>query len=98
MFEPSSQGELTQVEFWNLYKDLFSQYQERCPPLVASEVIKYVSVVFSQAQAMVLPGPPQKFVIRGVTRRQDKVTENKYRCYWDHSQCPAAPLASTQEL
>lgn len=98
MFEPSTKGELTQVEFWNLYKDLFSQYQERCPPLVASEVIKYVSVVFPQAQAMVLSGPPQKFVIRGVTRRQDRVTENKFRCYWDHSQCPAAPLASTQEL
>lgn len=98
MFEASSQGELTQVEFWNMYKDLFSQHQERCPPLVASEVIKYVSVVFPQAQAMVLPGPPQRFVVRGVARRQDKTVKHKFRCLWNRSQCSAGPMTSTSEL
>lgn len=98
MFEPNSTGELTQVEFWNMYKDLFSQHQDRCPPLVASEVIKFVSVVFPQAQAMVLPGPPQKFVVRGVARRQDNFIDNRIRCLWNHSQCAVEPLSSPKEL
>ena len=38
-FVPDSEGQLTQVEFWNLYKDTFTPHQEKVPLLVASDVI-----------------------------------------------------------
>ncbi|KAF7339323.1 Ribosomal RNA-processing protein 1 [Mycena sanguinolenta] len=65
MFVSKPDGELTQVDFWNLYKDTFSPYSSEHPLLVASDVIKNVSVVFPSAQAMVLQGNVQKFIVRG---------------------------------
>ncbi|KAF8899009.1 hypothetical protein BD779DRAFT_1486582 [Infundibulicybe gibba] len=84
MFVAKVDGELTQVDFWNLYKDVFSPYQEQYPLLVASDVIKNVNLVFPQAQAMVLQGPVQRFVVRGVDRRKDS--------------CPAPAFTSLAEL
>ncbi|CCM03132.1 uncharacterized protein FIBRA_05253 [Fibroporia radiculosa] len=98
MFVANPDGELTQVDFWNLYKDAFMPYQERYNLLVASDVIKNVNLVFPQAQAMVLPGPPQRFVVRGVDRRKDKSTIELYKCCWDRSQCPVEPFGSAGEL
>lgn len=98
MFTAEPTGELTQVDFWNLYKDTFTPYQTSYHLLVASDVIKNVSVVFPQAQAMVLPGPPQRFVVRGVDRRKDLCPLEQFRCRWHYSQCPAGTLGSTSEL
>lgn len=91
-------GELTQVEFWNLYKDAFLPFQDRQQLLVASDVIKNVTVVFPQAQAMVLEGPTNKFVVRGVNRRQVEVAVERFRCRWNRGQCDAAPFGSAGEL
>ncbi|TFK56652.1 hypothetical protein OE88DRAFT_44216 [Heliocybe sulcata] len=98
MFVAKPEGELTQVEFWNLYKDIFQRYQEQSPLLVASDVIKNVNLVFPSAQAMVLPGPPQKFVVRGVDRRKDSTANERFKCHWDRDQCAAPPFSSTSEL
>lgn len=98
MFVAKPEGEMTQVDFWNLYKDAFTPHVERYPVLVASDVIKNVNVVFPQAQAMVFPGPPQRFVVRGVDRLKEPQVNQRCKCQWDRSQCPAPPLGSAGEL
>ncbi|EIN13967.1 hypothetical protein PUNSTDRAFT_56613 [Punctularia strigosozonata HHB-11173 SS5] len=97
MFVAKSDGELTQVDFWNLYKDAFIPHAESYPLLVASDVIKNVNVVFPQAQAMVLPGPPQRFVVRGVAR-QTEDEDVRFKCLWNRSQCPVETFNSPGEL
>jgi chromatin structure-remodeling complex subunit RSC9 len=98
MFVAKPEGELTQVDFWNLYKDVFVPFQDQYHLLVASDVIKNVNVVFPQAQAMVLPGPPQKFVVRGVDRRKDDRSNERFKCLWDRSECNLSPFGSAGEL
>ncbi|OBZ79610.1 Chromatin structure-remodeling complex subunit rsc9 [Grifola frondosa] len=98
MFVSKPDGELTQVDFWNLYRDAFTPFQDRYTLLVASDVIKNVSVVFPQAQAMVLPGPPQRFIVRGVDRRKENPTNEAYKCQWDRSECSANSFVSTGDL
>lgn len=98
MFVAEPDGELTQVDFWNLYKDAFTPHVELFPVLVASDVIKNVNVVFPQAQAMVLPGPPQRFVVRGVSRRKETQANQRFKCQWDRSQCTTPPPSSPGEL
>ncbi|KAH9178772.1 hypothetical protein EDB89DRAFT_1928444 [Lactarius sanguifluus] len=56
------------------------------------------TVVFPQAQAMVLPGPPQKFVVRGVDRRKDDRSNERFKCLWDRSGCDSSPCGSASEL
>ncbi|KAH0838027.1 hypothetical protein J3R83DRAFT_6267 [Lanmaoa asiatica] len=98
MFIAEPDGELTQVDFWNLYKDAFTPHSEHFSVLVASDVIKNVNVVFPQAQAMVLPGPPQRFIVRGVSRRKETQASQRFKCQWDRSQCSATPSSSIGEL
>ncbi|CAA7265913.1 unnamed protein product [Cyclocybe aegerita] len=98
MFVAKADGELTQVDFWNLYKDAFSPHAEQYPLLVASDVIKNVNSVFPQAQAMVMQGPVQRFIVRGVDRRKESAANERYRCHWDRSQCTAQPFATPGEL
>lgn len=98
MFVAKPDGELTQVDFWNLYKDAFSPYADQHGLLVASDVIKNVTNVFPQAQAMVLPGPVQRFVVRGVDRRKESAANERFRCQWNRSQCSSLPFASPGEL
>ena len=98
MFVPKADGELTQVDFWNLYKDVFTPYHETYPALGASDVIKGVNVVFPQAQAMVLPGPVQRFVVRGVDRRKEDTASDRFRCQWRRSPCNATSYSSPGEL
>ncbi|KZS93411.1 hypothetical protein SISNIDRAFT_441262 [Sistotremastrum niveocremeum HHB9708] len=98
IFATHPTGELTQVEFWNLYKDTFTKYAADHPMLAAADVIKNVTVVFPHAQAMVIQGPPQKFVIRGIDRRKVATSEERFKCLWDRSSCSAAPLSTAREL
>lgn len=98
MFVATPEGELTQVDFWNLYKDAFSPFADHHPVLVASDVIKNVNVVFPQAQAMVLPGPPQRFIVRGVDRHNDTQSTPRFKCLWDRFQCSAEPLKTPGDL
>lgn len=99
MFVAKADGELTQVEFWNLYKDAFTPYATQHPMLAASDVIKNVSLVFAPAQAMFLPGNPQRFIVHGVDRRKERLAvEQQFKCLWNRSQCPTLAFGSTAEL
>lgn len=98
MFEVNPDHELTQVAFYNMYKDTFLPYNDRYYALPASEVIKSVTAVFPSAQAMVLPGPPQRFVVRGVDRKKDVRAVDRFKCRWDRSECTKGPFTSTSEL
>ncbi|KAJ7492452.1 hypothetical protein FB451DRAFT_1123324 [Mycena latifolia] len=98
MFVAKPDGELTQVDFWNLYKDAFSPYSNEHPLLVASDVIKNVSVVFTSAQAMVLQGETQKFIVRGVDRRKVTVAVERFKCLWDKSKCSTPAFSTPGEL
>ncbi|KAJ6503358.1 hypothetical protein C8R47DRAFT_1105773 [Mycena vitilis] len=98
MFVSKPDGELTQVDFWNLYKDAFSPHSIERPLLVASDVIKNVSSVFTSAQAMVLQGDVQKFVVRGVDRRRVSVTTERFKCLWNKNQCSEPAFANPGHL
>ncbi|THV07528.1 hypothetical protein K435DRAFT_260405 [Dendrothele bispora CBS 962.96] len=98
MFAPKPDGEVTQVDFWTLYKDTFTLYQEKSALLAASDVIKNVNFVFPQAQPMVVDGPPQRFIVRGVDRRKDFVAAERLKCRWDRSQCPVPKFSTPEEL
>ena len=97
MFELDPESEVTQVEFWTLYRDAFPPPAH---PLGASEVIKNVTVLWPDAMAMVLPGPPQKFIIRGVRRRKNEIVEvDKFKCHWGKGTCDnTVRFASSSEL
>jgi len=98
MFVGRSNGEVTQVDFWNLYKEAFSAHTNVHPMLPAAEVIKNVTVVFPQAQAMVLPGATPRFVIRGIDRRKAETRVPLLQCYWDQTKCSTSPQESPQGL
>lgn len=96
MFELDPESEVTQVDFWSLYRETFSPHGLA---LGASEVIKNVTVLWPDAIAMVLPGPPQRFVIRGVRRRSDKNPDaDKLKCRWDRGKCEEGTFSSSGEL
>ncbi len=98
MYMTAPDKEVTQVEFWTNYKEIFTPFQDRQPLLVASDVIKNVGSVYAQAQAMVLPGPPQRFVIRGISRSQTEVAEGYYKCQWDRGTCESTNFTNPDEL
>ena len=94
IFVLNPEGELTQVEFFQLYSTTFTPFIETSPLLAPADVIKNVNVVYPSAQALLLPGPPQKFVVRGVARKQVKLpNQDRYKCQWDRGQC-TNPLKS----
>lgn len=99
MFVAKPDGEVTQVDFWNLYKDTFNPYGENCPLLVASDVIKNASHVFPSGQAMVLgQGLQQRFIVRGVDRRKDVTVIEKFKCQWDQGRCSEAAFQTLGAL
>lgn len=88
IFVLNPEGELTQVEFFQLYSVTFTPFAEMSPLLAPADVIKNVNAVYPSAQALLLPGPPQKFVVRGVARKKVKLpNQDRYKCQWDRSQC-----------
>ncbi|KZV74819.1 hypothetical protein PENSPDRAFT_600802 [Peniophora sp. CONT] len=98
MFTEKADGEMTQVEFWTQYRDRFSQLTPG-NTLPAADVIKHVTAIFPQAQAMVVNiGTTQRFVVRGVARRTDDVSAERLKCAWGRVQCDAPPCASAGAL
>ncbi|KIM44423.1 hypothetical protein M413DRAFT_24923 [Hebeloma cylindrosporum] len=91
MFISKTDGELTQVNLWKLYKDAFSPSKDQYPLLVASDVIKNVTSVFPQAQATVLQGVIQRFVVQGIGRRKASAANKRHRCLCDQSQHSSQP-------
>lgn len=98
LFVASDTEEMTQVDFWGLYRDTFGQRQETHQLLTAADVIKNVSHVFPTAQAMVLPGQQARFVIRGITRKMVDITEERFKCKWQRSSCSSSKFQTPDEL
>jgi hypothetical protein len=72
LFDGSPEGEMTQVDFWTLYKDSFAVYGID-KLMRATDLIKEVSTVFPGAKAKVIPGDdekPTRYVIRGLKRKR----------------------------
>jgi chromatin structure-remodeling complex subunit RSC9 len=95
MFSSSNDGELTQVEFFSLYRDTFTGVGDDAHPLMAAaDLIKAVPRVFPNASATVVPGPPTRFVVRGIERRK----EERLLCRWGRGACDASPFDAPSHL
>jgi len=97
VLSPKNGSEMTQVDIWNMYKETFTPYQEPVALLGASDVIKYVTHVFPTAQAMVLQAP-QRFIVKGIERRQEIIPNERFKCRWDRSTCSTPAFTSPSEL
>ena len=101
MFEYAPGSEQTQVTFWNLYKDTFSKYPEY-PMLSAADIIRNVTVHFPEANASVVHGASQRFVIQNLRRKRKLQPVGKLQCQWsrknDVEACQAEPFRSPEEL
>ncbi|KAG9124026.1 Chromatin structure-remodeling complex protein rsc9 [Ceratobasidium sp. 392] len=97
IFVAAPEDEQTQVTLWGLYRDTFTPYAHQYFPLGASDVIRNVTIAFPTSQPMVFPGPPQRFVIRGIGRRKQPV-QDRFKCHWDRGACATGILKSPDEL
>lgn len=72
MFVEKPDAEVTQVEIWRLYRELFSQLtpNDLSP---AADVIRYTTTVFPQARQAVIGGVT--FVVLGIARRTKQVSD-----------------------
>ena len=86
VFEEKSDGEITQIALWQAYQSLFTEHATAQEPLLpAADFIKNVSTIFTNANAQIVQGPPQKFVIKGIRPRHgplDMHGRTYMRCLW----------------
>ena len=97
MFEHSPGSEQTQVTFWNLYKDTFAPYTDY-PMLQAADIIRNVTIQFTEANASVVHGANQRFVIQNIKRRPKAMPPHRFKCNWLLDTCTAAPFDSSGTL
>jgi chromatin structure-remodeling complex subunit RSC9 len=101
IFVPDSDHEMTQVEFWNFYKYSWEPYKDKQPLLMATEVIKLVTSVFPLASATMADpeeGRPQRFVLRGIRRRESVEEGAGFTCQWNNWGCEETPFETPQDL
>ncbi|KAI0079614.1 hypothetical protein K474DRAFT_1639533 [Panus rudis PR-1116 ss-1] len=96
MFTAEPDGELTQVEVWNLYRETFYPYNGQYHSLAASDVIKNVSAVFPNSQVMVQQ--QQRYVVKGLQRRKVTSDADKFKCRWNRGECPVQGYQSSGDL
>ena len=89
VFEEKAESEITQIALWQAYQSLFTEHATAQEPLLpAADFIKNVSTIFTHANAQIVQGPPQKFVIRGIRPRHGP-TDTKgrvyTRCLWNRN-------------
>ncbi|KAF8330363.1 uncharacterized protein EI90DRAFT_3124396 [Cantharellus anzutake] len=101
MFEYAPGSEQTQVTFWNLYKDTFSKYPEYAM-LSAADIIRNVTVHFPEANASVVHGTNQRFVIQNLRRKRKPSPIGRLKCQWkrpeDSETCLSEAYNSPEEL
>ena len=85
-FEEDSESDITQIALWHAYQTRFSEFSTPQNPLLpAAEFIKNVSTTFPTANAQVINGQTQKFIIKGIRPRHLPMdTKNRVysRCLW----------------
>ena len=81
VFEEDPESHITQIALWQAYQ---YRFQDHTTPqmglLPAAEFIKNVSTIFAGANAQVISGPQQKFIIKGIRPRHAPV-DSKGRAY-----------------
>lgn len=85
VFEEDNDSHITQIALWQAYQARFSGHSQQSALLPAAEFIKNVSSIFTGANAQVVTGPAQKFIIKGIRPRHTPVDGKGRvftRCQW----------------
>ncbi|KAL9127554.1 MAG: hypothetical protein Q9217_003596 [Psora testacea] len=85
VFEEDPQSHVTQIALWQAYQQRFVEHAGQGTLLQAADFIKNVSSVFQGANAQVITGPSQKFIIKGIRPRHapmDSRGRVYTRCLW----------------
>ena len=86
VFEEDPESHITQIALWQAYQYRFTDHTNAQVPLLqAAEFIKNVSTIFAGANAQVVNGPAQKFIIKGIRPRHapmDPKGRVYNRCLW----------------
>ena len=81
VFEEDPESFITQIALWQGYQARFAEHiTQQTGLLPAAEFIKNVSQIFAGANAQVVNGASQKFIIKGIRPRHAPV-DNKGRVY-----------------
>lgn len=86
VFEEDPDSHITQIALWQAYQVRFADHTTgQIGLLPAAEFIKNVSTIFAGANAQVVNGPSQKFIIKGIRPRHapmDPKGRIYNRCLW----------------
>ena len=85
VFEEDPSSHVTQIALWQAYQQRFVDHTGQSALLQAADFIKNVSSVFQGANAQVITGPSQKFIIKGIRPRHapmDPRGRVYTRCLW----------------
>ena len=85
VFEEDPSSHITQIALWQAYQQRFVDYASSGALLQAADFIKNVSNVFQGANAQVITGPSQRFIIKGIRPRHvpvDSKDRPYTRCLW----------------
>ena len=88
VFEEDNESDVTQIALWQAYQGQFGQFSPQKPLLQAADFIKNVSVVFKTANAQIVAGANNKFIIKGIRPRRVPVSSSGrlyLRCLWTPS-------------
>ncbi|MCJ1477810.1 Chromatin structure-remodeling complex protein rsc9 [Lambiella insularis] len=84
-FEEDSESDITQIALWQAYQARFTKPQNPQNLLAAAEFIKNVSNTFPTANAQVIVGAVNRFIIKGIRPRHvpmDTKGREYSRCLW----------------
>lgn len=86
-----------QGDLWALYRDTFQPHSERANGglAAATDVIKKMMDVFPEAHAILEPGPPPRYILKGIRRR---FQEGTFKCRWQEGACGAPAFESAGDL
>lgn len=86
VFEEDPDSHITQIALWQAYQYRFGEHvSPQVGLLPAAEFIKNVSTIFAGANAQVVTGTTQKFIIKGIRPRHNPMdTKGRVysRCLW----------------
>ena len=85
-FQEDPESDITQIALWQAYQSRFTRFSTpQNSLLAAADFIKNVSTTFPSANAQVINGANQRFIIKGIRPRHiptDTKGRNYSRCLW----------------